>query len=156
LKSAAISFLFAAILLCAATLAQPAKPSEKSLSPLEETLLANSTSVLEAQKAKNPTALTRLLAHDFLQVGSDGHTYGSEEIVGDAKEGRLHEYQVYDARVVSIDDNSAIVTYNSVIHMPEGDTGLAPRYQHISDLWVKQGEAWKLKFQQSTPLRSVD
>jgi len=25
-----------------------------------------------------------------------------------------------------------------------------PRYQHVSSVWVKQGDQWKLKFQQAT------
>jgi hypothetical protein len=25
-----------------------------------------------------------------------------------------------------------------------------PRYQHMSSVWVKQGEQWRLKFQQAT------
>jgi len=41
--------------------------------------------------------------------------------------------------------------------MPEGDApGMAPRYQHISDLWVKQDDQWRLKFQQATAARPID
>jgi hypothetical protein len=30
------------------------------------------------------------------------------------------------------------------------DQGPPPRYQHFSTTWVKQGDVWKMKFQQMT------
>jgi hypothetical protein len=33
---------------------------------------------------------------------------------------------------------------------------MAPRYQKVSDLWVKQGSDWRLKFEQATPVRPID
>jgi hypothetical protein len=48
------------------------------------------------------------------------------------------------------------VTYNLIVTMPEGDDQWAPRYQKISDLWVRSGNEWRLKFEQATPLRPVD
>ena len=29
---------------------------------------------------------------------------------------------------------------------------MAPRYQKVSDLWVKQGNDWRLKFEQAMPV----
>jgi hypothetical protein len=64
---------------------------------------------------------------------------------------------VYGAKVLAVNDTVAIVTYDAIIHMTEGDApGLAPRYQHFSDLWVKQGDQWRLRFQQSTAVRHID
>jgi hypothetical protein len=40
--------------------------------------------------------------------------------------------------------------------MTEGDDLLAPRYQHLSDVWVKQGDQWRLRFQQATARRPID
>jgi len=44
-----------------------------------------------------------------------------------------------------LNENAAVVTYNAVL------PGEGARYQHLSNVWVKQGDQWKLKFQQSTP-----
>jgi len=41
------------------------------------------------------------------------------------------------------------VTYDVIIQMSRYDEDI-PRYQHISSIWVKQGDLWKLKFQQAT------
>jgi hypothetical protein len=62
----------------------------------------------------------------------------------------------YGPELTPIDQDSALLTYDVIFDMPEGDDGPAPRYQKVSDLWVRQGGEWKLKFEQFTPLRSVD
>jgi hypothetical protein len=152
LVSPVLSVLLAIV--CAAQLAtNPARP----LTPLEQTLIANTNAVPEAQKARNVDFLKRTLTADFLAVGSEGKLHDKEEVLQSAHDGELKDYSTYNLRVVPVNDDAAIVTYDCIIHMPEGDApGLAPRYQHISDLWVKQDEQWRLKFQQATVARPID
>ncbi len=145
---AAIAF----ISLSLAAFAQTTRP----LSPLEQTLIDSTKAIPEAQKTKNANFLKQTLTDDFRVVGSEGMLHDREEFVGDAADGALKDYTVYNFHVLPVDDNAALVTYDSIIHMPEGDTDIAPRYQHFSDLWVKQGDQWKLKFQQATPRRPID
>ena len=140
------------VLMSAAAFAQSAKP----LSPLEQALIDNTKAIPEAQKTKNADFLKRTLTDDFRAVGSEGRLHGREEFIGDAADGTLKEYTVYNVRVLPVSDASAIVTYDAVIQEPEGDFDVAPRYQYFSDLWVKQGDQWKLRFQQSTPRRPID
>ena len=138
-------------------LAQSPRSSSKPLSPLEQSLIANTKAVPEAQKSKNVDFLKRTLTDDFVFVGSEGRLHDKEEIIETARDGELKDYYTYNLRVVPVDDEAAVVTYDCIIHMPEGDApGMAPRYQHISDLWVKQDDQWRLKFQQATPARPID
>lgn len=137
--------------------AQASGQASKSLSPLELTLIANTNAVPEAQKSKNIDFLKRTLTDDFVSVGSEGKLHDKEEIVGGARDGELKDYYTYNLRVLPVNDEAAIVTYDCIVHMPEGDApGMAPRYQHISDLWVKQNDQWRLRFQQATAARPVD
>jgi hypothetical protein len=139
------------------TFAQGPGNSPKPLSPLEQTLIANTKAVPEAQKSKNVDFLKRTLTDDFLFVGSEGRLHDKEEIVESARGGELKDFYTYNLRVLPVDDEAAVVTYDCIIHMPEGDApGMAPRYQHISDLWVKQDDQWRLKFQQATAARPID
>jgi hypothetical protein len=140
------------VFLCGAVLAQTAKP----LSPLEQTLIDSTKAIPEAQKSKNADFLKRALTDDFRAVGSEGRLHGREEFLGDAADGTLKDYTVYNLRVLPVGDAAAIVTYDAVIQMPEGDFDVAPRYQCFSDLWIKQGDQWKLRFQQATPRRPID
>jgi hypothetical protein len=153
-------FAFFSFLLISAALAIPAKAqspqNRKPLTPLEQTLVDNSKTIPEALKTKNVDLLKRTLADNFYGVGSEGGLHHRDEVIDAAAEGMLKDYTVYNASVFTVDNNNAIVTYNLIVNMPEGDTDLAPRYQRISDLWVKSGEQWKLKFEQATPLRSID
>ena len=140
------------VLLSSAAFGQTAKP----LSPLEQTLIDDTTAVPEAQKTKNVPFLKGTLTNDFRVVGSEGRLHDREEFIGDAAEGTLKDYAVYNMHVLPVGDGAAIVTYDAVIQMPEGDFDVAPRYQCFSDLWVKQGDEWKLRFQQATPRRPID
>jgi len=140
--------------LASVALAQSASHSENHA--LEQELSAQSKSVLQALKAKDVPSLNHLLTDDFRMVASDGHVHGKRELVGEAGEGILVNFMFYGPQLTSIDQDSALLTYNLIVDMPEGDDGPAPRYQKVSDLWVRQGGEWKLKFEQFTPLRSVD
>lgn len=137
--------------------AQASGHQSKPLSPLEQTLIANTNAVPEAQKSRNVDFLKRTLTDDFVSVGSEGKLHDKEEMLTSAHDGELKDFYTYNLRVVPVNDDTAIVTYDCIIHMPEGDApGLAPRYQHISDLWVKQGDQWRLRFQQATAARPID
>jgi hypothetical protein len=153
----ALGFMTCLLCLSVVGFAQASGNSSKPLGPLEQTLIANTKAIPEAQKSKNVDFLKRTLTDDFLFVGSEGRLHDKEEIVESARDGELKDYYTYNLRVVPVDDEAAVVTYDCIIHMPEGDApGLAPRYQHISDLWVKQDDQWRLKFQQATAARPID
>jgi hypothetical protein len=152
-----LSFIVGLLCLSVVGFGQGPKNPSKPLSPLEQTLIANTKAVPEAQKSKNVDFMKRTLTDDFVFVGSEGKLHDREEIVETAREGELKDYYTYNLRVLPVDDEAAVVTYDCIIHMPEGDApGMAPRYQHISDLWVKQDDQWRLKFQQATAARPID
>jgi hypothetical protein len=124
--------------------------------PLQQTLITQTQAVLQAQKSKDADTLKRLLTDDFHHVGSEGRLHDKDDFIGDAKDGKLTDFTLYDLKVLPIDDNAAIVTCDAVIHGTEGDNILVPHYQHLSFVWVKQGDQWRLRFQQATAKRPVD
>jgi hypothetical protein len=150
-KTAALILSFVLKVSC---IAQTAGGSASS--PLQQNLIAQTQAVAQAEKSKDGDGLKRLLTDDFQQVGSEGKLHDKDELIGDAKDGKLTDYTLYNLKVLPVDENAAIVTYDAVIHMTEGDDLLAPRYQHFSDVWVKQGEQWRLRFQQATARRPID
>ena len=138
-------------------LAAWAQTSSVQLSPLQQTLIANAKAVLQAEKNKDVAFLTRTLTPDFALVGSEGKLHDRSEILESAQSGELHDFTAYNLRVLPVNETAALVTYDCIIHMPEGDPpGMAPRYQHLSDLWVKQSDQWRLRFQQATAARPID
>ena len=116
----------------------------------------SSRAVLEAQKTHDPEAVKNLLTPDFTMVGSDGRVYDKDELIDSARDGRLKSYQVYDVKITDVDEETIMVSYSLIVTEAEGDNGLAPRYQRVTDLWVKQGEQLRLKFEQATAVRHID
>ena len=152
-----LSFIICLFYFSIAAFAQTSGRQSKPLSPVEQTLIANTDAVPEAQKSRNVDFLKRTLTDDFVSVGSEGKLHDKEEMLTSAHDGELKDFYTYNLRVVPVNGETAIVTYDCIIHMPEGDApGLAPRYQHISDLWVKQDDQWRLRFQQATAARPID
>jgi len=124
----------------------PAKP----LSPLEQTLMAAENSFVDAAKKGDMAFFKRTLANDFSFVAFDGQLYDRQDMLDQFAGGGLN-LQPYDMKVVMVGDEVGIVTYNVVLRVPpSADEGPPPRYQHFSTVWVKQGDAWKMKFQQMT------
>jgi len=121
----------------------------RTLSPLEEQLIAFEKAIPEAQKKHDIDFYKRTLTDDFVAVGTDAKLHAKEEILEDLRSTDLVEYRPYDIQVVPLNDGAAVVTYDVVIQMSRYDEDI-PRYQHISSIWVKMGDQWKLKFQQAT------
>jgi Domain of unknown function (DUF4440) len=130
--------------------AQEAAPA-KALSPLEQTLLSSEKDFIAAAKKGDIAFFKRTLAVDFSFVGFDGQLYERQDMIDQFSGGGV-DLQPYNMKVVSAGDNVAIVTYDVIVRVPpQEDQGPPPRYQHWTSTWEKQGDAWKLKFQQTTP-----
>jgi len=84
---------------------------------------------------------------DFVSIEGDGGSTEAADFLRDIKPPKNPEPSpiLYEFKVVQLDDECAVVTYNAVFPGSHLE-----RYQHLSDTWVKQGGQWKLKFQQST------
>ena len=122
----------------------------KALNPLEQTLVSAEMSFVDAAKKGDIAFFRRTLTDDFSFVAFDGQLYTRQDMLDQFAEGGLN-LQPYDMKVVMAAEGVAIVTYDVVLRVPPAqDQGPPPRYQHFSTVWVKQGDAWKMKFQQMT------
>jgi Domain of unknown function (DUF4440) len=131
-------------------MAQTVGPLEKPTSPLEQTMIANEKEFIAAAKKGDAAFFKRTLADDFSFVAFDGELGGRQDMIDGFASGGV-DIMPYDMRVLSVSDGVAVVTYDVVFRVPSSeDEGPPPRYQHFSTLWVKQGDAWKMKFQQMT------
>ncbi|MGD0570980.1 MAG: nuclear transport factor 2 family protein [Candidatus Sulfotelmatobacter sp.] len=129
----------------------PAQAPAKTLSPFDQTLIANEKSLIEAKKKDDGAFFKRTLSADFSSVGIDGQLLEGPDAADNLGDSDLLELTPYDIKVVSVGNDAAIVTYDAIVReAPEEDQGPPPRYQHFSSVWVKQAGAWKLKFHQAT------
>ena len=154
-----VLLLVCVLMFCAASLAQSTQPPSD---PEAQALIAKSRTFLEAEKSKDVAALNDLLADNFRSVDMAGDLSGRQEMLGAAKEGFLKDFLFYDPQEFRIDNDSIMVSYSTAITLSDamikqlGEDNLTfPRYFKVSDLWVRQGNDWKLKFEQITPVRAM-
>jgi hypothetical protein len=139
------------VIACAVDGVAQAPAGARMLSPLEQALMASEKSLIEAKKKDDGAFFKRTLSGDFSLVGVDGKLLEGQEAVDDLGDAELVELTPYGIKVVAVGEGAAIVTYDAIVRKKaEEDQGPPPRYQHFSSVWVKQGEAWKLKFHQAT------
>ena len=125
----------------------PAKP----LSAVEQTIIDAEKSFIDAAKKPDVAFLKHTLTDDFSYVGADGQLADRQQRIDELSQGG-ENIQAYDMKILMLGDDAAIVTYDAVVRVPPGeDQGPPPRYQHFSSVWVKQGDSWKIRFQQTTP-----
>ncbi len=149
MKNYFVTCLALLCLACSAS-AQSANAPAKALSPLEQTLMSAERSFVEAAKKGDIAFFKRTLTDDFSFVAFDGQLYSRQDMLDQFADGGLN-LQPYDMKVVPAGEGVAIVTYDVVLRVPPSeDQGPPPRYQHFSTVWVKQGDAWKMRFQQMT------
>lgn len=123
---------------------------DKPATPFEQTLMDAEKSFIAAAKKGDVAFFKNTLTSDFSFVEFDGELYGRQDMIDQFAQGGV-DLLPYEMKVVPAGDRVAIVTYNVVLRVPAvEDQGPPPRYQHFSTVWVKQGDAWKMKFQQMT------
>jgi hypothetical protein len=144
-----IAYMLFALLVCEA-MAQTVNPPEKPESPLEQTMIGNEKEFIAAAKKGDVAFFKRTLADDFSFVAFDGELGRRQDMIDNFSNGGI-DILPYDMKVLGVSDGVAVVTYDVVFRVPAAeDQGPPPRYQHFSTLWVKQGDMWKMKFQQMT------
>jgi len=149
MKGARLALL---LLLCSgigfARIGQNKQQSEPNV--FEKTLIDAEQHFIGAAKTGDVAFFKQTLTSDFSYVSYDGQLYGRQDMVDQYVQPGTN-IQPYEIKVVPAGDGVAIVTYNVVFRVPPSeDQGPPPRYQHFTTVWVKQGESWKMKFQQMT------
>jgi hypothetical protein len=151
-----LTWIVSAILL--GTVISPAQTTTpRSSTPFEQSLIAKEKNLIEAKKKDDDEFFRQALAEDFTLVPVDGQLLSGKEAIDELGDSDLKELTPYDIAVVLLSKDAAIVTYNAIVgKAPQEDEGPPPRYQHFSSVWVKQGNVWKLKFQQATAMHWGD
>lgn len=138
------------LLFCSAVGFATQTKNENVPSPFEQALVAAERGYIDAAKKGDVAFFKQTLTNDFSYVSYDGQLYQRQDML-DLYVQAGTDISPYEMRVVSAGEGVAIVTYNVIYRVPPTeDQGPPPRYQHLTTVWVKQGDAWKMKFQQMT------
>ena len=147
----AVLFLFSAVCMPQASAAQNPEKLGGPGSAMRDQLIEREKTLSEAEKKRDRELYQQMLTDDFVSIGTDGKVHPKDEVLSDLPSTELAEYRPYNMQVVPLNDGAAIVTYDVIVRMVHYDDE-TPRYQHVSSVWVKQREDWKLKFKQATPV----
>lgn len=124
--------------------------TDKAPSEYEQTLMTAEKTFIDAAKKGGVAFFKNTLTDDFSFVAFDGQLYGRQDMIDQFAQGGV-DILPYEMKVVSAGAGVGIVTYNVVFRVPPAeDQGPPPRYQHFTTVWVRQGDSWKMKFQQMT------
>lgn len=144
--------IVAFVLLCGAVAVARVGQSktEDPSSEFDRTLMTAEKGFIDAAKKGDASFFKQTLTRDFSFVSYDGQLYERQDMVDQYGQPGT-DILPYEMKVVAAGDGVAIVTYNVVFRVPPAeDQGPPPRYQHFTTVWIKQGDAWKMKFQQMT------
>jgi len=117
-------------------------------SALQQRLINAEKNLLDAFERSDIANIRNAVSDDFYAIGTNGDNYGRADLLEGLHEDRSRAKTkaiLYFVQAVPLNDGAVVVTYDAVF------PGHHPRYQHVSSTWVKEGDQWKLKFQQSTP-----
>lgn len=120
-----------------------------------EKLRALEESLLSAEGRASPELIDRLLADDFLEIGSAGDMFGKAEalelLAEEARDGHVYERAASDWSVRALAEDVALVTYK-VVRYDRTDDSTAASLR--SSIWQLCDRRWQLVFHQGSPLRS--
>lgn len=122
------------------------KSSQQTDGSPGQDLVAMQKAFIAAQERGDAEYVKNAVAEGFTGIETNGGTTDRAEFIRvEPGEKPGKPPILYDFRVIPLDADCAVVTYDAVFPGNERE-----RYQHVSDTWVNQDGHWKLKFQQIT------
>ena len=99
--------------------------------------------------------IDRLLADDFVEIGSSGDTFGKREaldgLAEEARDGHAYERVTSDWSIRALTADVALVTYKVV---RRDRTAGSTAASHRSSIWQFREGRWQMVFHQGTRARS--
>ena len=116
---------------------------------LEEQIRALEERLLTPEVRRSREELTKLLADDFLELGSSGRTFDREAIITLLRDESPLECSRHDFSVKQLSDDVVLVTYAArAVQLQEIKTSIR------SSVWVYRQNRWQLTFHQGTKTQS--
>ena len=134
--------------------AQAHQPAPRPLTGTQKMIASLDHQLMDAMDHGDVDAVKAAVADDFVGIGSNGDTDSKSDLLEGTRFAAMamakapkqeQKPMTYFFSVLPLNDSAAVVTYDVV------RPGDYPRYLHVSHTWVKEGDSWKLKFEQETP-----
>jgi len=132
----------------------PAKAADQAAEDkLKELLASNVKAEWEAFKNKDKKAFSDLLADDYAAVEDDGQGMRTKAVAAaEADQSVVKDYNLFALKVIPLDTNTALVTYELTMVFPPQ---AAVRFKRVlaCEVWVQRNGQWKGRYYQETHVR---
>lgn len=126
-----------------------AKPTPDRDSTRKE-LVSLANQITTAAKDGDVNYLAKITTDDFQLTDIDGTVKGKNKVLAEIKEEKnIKSFEIVDEKLVSFDENSAVLTYTLKVSGKGGQSAKAA----TTDTYVKQDGKWLLKSEQQTLLK---
>lgn len=109
------------------------------------------TKLLKPEIRHAPEEVARLLADNFIEIGSSGKVYTKKQIIEELAAETDLNISIEDFRILPLSDEIVLATYKAFISV---DNIKAVSYSWRSSIWKFDGENWRMAFHQGTMVGS--
>jgi hypothetical protein len=126
----------------------------KPAAPSEADMIAKEKAAWDTLKHKDTAAFGNMLASDYVEVTDEG-IFDKAGIVADVKDFNLTEATFSDWKMVPIDNDAVILTYNTTLKAKYKEQDVPPGPYHSAAAWVNRDGKWLAFYYQQTLVKTM-
>lgn len=126
--------------------------SRPSAAPSEADIIAKEKGAWDALKQKDYEGFGNMLAGDYIEVTDEG-IFDKAGIVADVKDFNLADATFSDWKMLPIDNDAVIITYNTTLKAAYKGRDVPPGPYRSAGAWVNRDGKWLGIFYQQTPIK---
>lgn len=121
--------------------------------PLQKTLLAQESKLIEAIKQQDQATLKTLLAEETFAVTYDGGRQAGQDILRSLEQVTITSYTVTEVKLVQVSPDVGILTYKFRWKGSHGDKQIPLTTVYATSTWALRDGKWRSVFYQETPVK---
>ena len=126
----------------------------KPAAPSEADMVAKEKAAWDTLKQKDTAAFGNMLASDYVEVTDEG-IFDKAGIVADVKDFNLTDATFSDWKMLPIDNDAVILTYNTTLKAKYKDQDVPPGPYHSAAAWVNRDGKWLAFYYQQTLVKTM-
>jgi hypothetical protein len=126
----------------------------KTAAPSEADIIAKEKATWDLLKKKDYDAFGNLLASDYIEVNDNG-VFDKAGIIADLKDFNLTDATFSDWKMIPIDNDAVILTYQATVKATEKGADVPPGPYRSAAVWVDRDGKWLAFYYQQTPVKPM-
>jgi len=126
----------------------------KMAAPSEADMIAKEKAAWDTLKKKDYDAFGNMLASDYIEVTDEG-VFDKAGIVADVKDFNLTDATFSDWKMISVDNDAAILTYQVTLKGSNKGTDVPPGPYRSAAAWVNRDGKWLAFFYQQSLIKPM-